>query len=310
MRDAGSKRQKALQRLRKAALGRSREDRPSAVFLQEITVCPEVFQPRVLGSENGLDDKHIEALVAALESKPANARELDPITVFAVGKRFYVIDGHHRHAAYAQAGVIGTVPVVHFDGSFEEALSEPLRINGKVHLNMSREARNGAAWRLVVEGIRGDGPKLSVPKIAEIAGLSPRTIDRMRALCRELMADEEDGGEEESTGEGSMGSVFRHLEEVWEDHRAALRAARGGEAGPGDGDWIEATADKWSDDLGRAFGHQGHKHPGIFGRAVLRYLGDHNFKRMTEEVGFVEMDPEEHERFLEWQNKHATLTGH
>ncbi|MGN6552097.1 MAG: ParB N-terminal domain-containing protein [Pararhizobium sp.] len=267
--------------------------------LDEIAVCPAVFQPRAVQDHDGLDARHIEALVAALGSKPADARVLDPIMVFAVGNRFYVLDGHHRHAAYHEVGGADLVPVQHFEGSIDEAVSEALRINAKVHLNMSREERNGAAWRLVVQAEAGGGQRLSGVKIVAISGLSLSTINRMKALCRRLM-DQDKGGEWDCPP---------LPETVWEDHRAALRADRGATAGGDPDAWLDAMVAKWADTLGKAFGDEGHKHPGLFGKALMEYLGEHDFGRMAEEQEFVAMDGETHEAFLEWQYERAILTG-
>jgi ParB-like chromosome segregation protein Spo0J len=41
----------------------------------------------------------------------ASGTPLDPILVYLVGERFYVMDGHHRLAAYDTAKWTGNIPV-------------------------------------------------------------------------------------------------------------------------------------------------------------------------------------------------------
>jgi hypothetical protein len=60
-------------------------------------------------------------LIRALEL----GRDLAPIVIKRLGKKLFVVDGHHRLAAYAAQGKT-TVPVQHFNGSLEEAYFKSL----------------------------------------------------------------------------------------------------------------------------------------------------------------------------------------
>ena len=81
-------------------------------------------------------------------------RALDPIVVTAIGKQFFVIDGHHRLDAYHTAQWKGPVPVKHYNGTLKEAEATALRLNVKNKLPMTRDARSEAAWRMVVAGAK------------------------------------------------------------------------------------------------------------------------------------------------------------
>jgi ParB-like chromosome segregation protein Spo0J len=279
-----------LERLRKAAEGGSRTDRPDALTLEDVATCPAVFQPRLTGGADGLDAAHVEALAFALRNKAEDRRFLDPLTVFAVGRRFFVVDGHHRFAAYQLVGTARNIPVEHFSGTLDEAVREALRINAKVHLSMGREQRNAAAWRLVVQGERTVSQRPSKRGLADVSGLSVRTIARMRDMCRRLALMEK-----ASEGDWTTGNI---PPSVWDDYGQALSVLAAGRGRSDDDEeaWLSQWADRWADQLGRMFGKEAHKNPEVFGEALGRYLGEHNLGRALEPLGYFLVDPEDARR--------------
>jgi hypothetical protein len=79
--------------------------RPDAVPARAIKRCPTLFQPRGWEDE---DEAHVQGLMRALQRAPG--KRLDAILVMSIGRDLYVIDGHHRLAAYEAAKVTASVP--------------------------------------------------------------------------------------------------------------------------------------------------------------------------------------------------------
>ena len=103
-----------------------------------------LFQPRGWQEE---DEAHVQALVRALQ-RNGPGKLLDPVLVMFIGADLYVVDGHHRLAAYEAASVSGPVPVEHFHGTVQEAVLAAGRANHKDKLPMTTDERHNNAWRL------------------------------------------------------------------------------------------------------------------------------------------------------------------
>jgi hypothetical protein len=161
-----------------------RRDRPSTLALDAIRTAPEVFQPRTFEEDTDKDEAHVAELVRALNAKPEERRQLDPILVTAIGQEFYVVDGHHRLWAYRAVGVTRTVPVEYFEGTVQEAVKEAIHRNAKDRLAMSHEDKLEAAWRMVGLGVE----VYSKSEVAEATGTADSTVGKMRAMLRELQA--------------------------------------------------------------------------------------------------------------------------
>jgi hypothetical protein len=86
--------------------------------LDRIHVAEEVFQWRLATEDVGGKTGHTLVLAQALED---NKKGLDPLVVWWGGSRFYLIEGHHRLAAYRTAKWSKPVPVIEFQGTLEEA---------------------------------------------------------------------------------------------------------------------------------------------------------------------------------------------
>jgi hypothetical protein len=168
----------ALARLRELAKEPPGSPLPDTLRVAEIRQVPEVFQPR----GEALDAYHVETLKRALIN---TGGVLDAVLVMQLGDDAYLIDGHHRLAAYMGAGVANPVPVVVFKGTLEEAILEAGRANSKAKLPMTLEERRNFAWRLVRMG----GPSKGGPskqQMREAAAVSDGLVAEMRRVHGKL----------------------------------------------------------------------------------------------------------------------------
>jgi ParB-like chromosome segregation protein Spo0J len=181
--------------------------RPDKLTVKALKRCPKLFQPRGWEDE---DEAHVQGLVRALQR--SSRKMLDPILVMPIGRDLYVIDGHHRVAAYEVAKVTAPVPVRYFDGTVREAVLVAGRRNSKDKLPMTPQERHNCAWKWVKLHLG------SKAEIAEAAGVSERQVAYMHQTQRAL-------------GKGADQCV------TWADAR---RLADG--AGH---DWSEAEREEW-----------------------------------------------------------------
>ena len=143
-----------------------------------IVVAEKVFQWRNTREDVGARDDHILELANIIA---ATGQPLDPVLVFKAGDQFYIVDGHHRLAAYDTARWAKVIPVSVWTGSLEQASFENMRRNSKNTRNMSRKEKNEAAWKL---GKRM--PPFTREVIHEMTTVSPSTQDGMRRLLKKL----------------------------------------------------------------------------------------------------------------------------
>jgi ParB-like chromosome segregation protein Spo0J len=144
----------------------------------DIRVAERAFQWRLPERNMVPRHDHIFAMAKAVRDQT----KLPPITVFPVGKTHYVIDGHHRLAAYDTAGWKAAIPAKVFFGTLREAERVALRSNSRDKLPISQRDKFNAAWRLVKQEYEGD----SIRTIAQDANVSTSTVDNMRATLRTL----------------------------------------------------------------------------------------------------------------------------
>lgn len=91
-----------------AELDRWRDTKPKKVDVSALACIPE-FQPREASSTRRVDSWHeeretarqIEDFARILDARPS--KELEPLLVAEVSGACYVVDGHHRYAAYVKA---------------------------------------------------------------------------------------------------------------------------------------------------------------------------------------------------------------
>ncbi|MCK1508462.1 ParB N-terminal domain-containing protein [Bradyrhizobium sp. 162] len=175
--------------------------------------------------------------------------KLPPITVFAVGTGFYVIDGHHRLAAYDTAGV-RRVPAKVFLGTLEEAERFALRSNSRDKIPMGKADKLAAAWRLVRQDKDGD----SISSIARDAGIAQSSVSNMRAVLKKLR---EMGLSADDILEMSWNTARGRAQGITED--AELE------------DWREAEAQKLVEAIARAkLGARLTKNPDITAIALAK----------------------------------------
>jgi ParB-like chromosome segregation protein Spo0J len=196
-------------------------------------------------------DDHILDLTRALR----DGARLPPILVFPVGREYYVIDGHHRLAAYETAGWTKVIPAQVFAGTLREATRVALRRNSRNQLNITKRDRLSAAWRLVKEEDQED----SIASISEDSGVSQSTVSNMRAVLAAL----KDKGVSPDDIVGLS----------W--NSARLRANGRDEEQPELEDWLEAEATKLVDDIVRCkLGGRLTKNPDITALALAKLNED------------------------------------
>jgi len=160
-----------------AANGVSITQTPSGLLLPMIHIADGFFQNRIIDEDPLASERHIRDLMCTLE----RGESLPPILVTPIGPRFYVVDGHHRVAAYKHVGWKGPVPVEVFRGSLTEALVVSVERNSRNQLPMSLSSRVESAWRLV----KALGNTVSAKGIANKANISERRVVTMRQVLRE-----------------------------------------------------------------------------------------------------------------------------
>jgi ParB-like chromosome segregation protein Spo0J len=131
-----------------------------------------VFQWRRCGRDPVRSGAHIAQLVRALTN---TGRPFDPLLVFQAGGKYFVMDGHHRLAAYEAANWRKPVPVEVFQGSLDDARFTALQSNCRDKLPMKPEDKTEAIWRLVQED-RGH----SKQQLVDLGLVSNGTIGNMR----------------------------------------------------------------------------------------------------------------------------------
>ncbi|WP_426438245.1 ParB N-terminal domain-containing protein [Bradyrhizobium genosp. P] len=155
------------------------EDSKSAVVLKRdtIRVAEKAFQWRL--PKRNMVPRH--DVIFDMAKTLRDGRKLPPIVVFPVGEAFYVMDGHHRLAAYDTASKSKVTAKV-FTGTLEDAERYALRSNSRDKIPMAKGDKLEAAWRLV----RQDKERDSIASIADDASIAESTVSNMRAALRKL----------------------------------------------------------------------------------------------------------------------------
>jgi ParB-like chromosome segregation protein Spo0J len=178
------------------------------VRITDLTTDEAVFQPRF----GGLYATH----VAKLENILRGGTELDPPAVWEnpETKALVIADGHHRLAAYqtVRGGSRMRVKIYRCDLSTARMLS--MTDNSKERLAVSYDEKANFAWQRVVEGA------WTKPMIAQISGVSDRTVANQRRVRRELL---------------KRGQV---LPELWPEARRL-------HSGKDEGQWSDDMREQW-----------------------------------------------------------------
>lgn len=208
------------------------KQRPDGLLLKDIHVAPSVFQWRLADEDIAADELHVRELARVIQSKTP-MKPLDAILVTAIGKRFFVVDGHHRLDAYHTVGWKGRVPVQYLEKSLDDAQIEALKRNIKNQLPVTRAAKSEAAWRLMAKRYKNSEGKLTWEGIADLTTVDRSTVARMNRALKRF-------GEEVAS-------------KTWADARRMMRDKEAEEA-PGGPDafwdeWKEKQARKLADYL-------------------------------------------------------------
>jgi hypothetical protein len=155
------------------------------VARRDIHIANDVFQWR---GDARRDRWSRENLIYTLaKAITNNEKPLDRLVVFPVGTDFYVIDGHHRLAAYDTAGWTKGIPVEVFAGTLADARLRALACNVKDKLAMTPQAKSDAAWSITKENLGG----LKAEQVAELTGVSRRQAFAMKSVWKELNGRED-----------------------------------------------------------------------------------------------------------------------
>lgn len=152
--------------------GKLKLDRNSILVAGE-----KVFQWRLRDTDVVEREAHILDMANAIVD---GGEPLEAILVLQVGDKFYVIDGHHRLAAYDTAGWLRTIPAVAFGGTLDQAYLEAIRLNSRNKLSMTDADKQEAAWRLVKLG------GLSKVEIKGVTTVSTSNSAKMRRVLKKL----------------------------------------------------------------------------------------------------------------------------
>lgn len=199
-------------------------DKRKSVPISELVVAEKVFQWRGLHSDIQAEERQMGELIRIL----GLGRQLEPILVLTIGKKVYVVDGHHRLAAYATVGR-KAIPVEHFNGGLEAAWHRSLDANIRDKLPMTRQDKYEAAFTLVKHKVARD-QDTSCEEIAVRAGVGPRVVYKMQSEFRNALVDDKDASKLRWT------QMLQNMGE-----RAAL--GRGGDDDPRD-EWARRLADQ------------------------------------------------------------------
>jgi ParB-like chromosome segregation protein Spo0J len=187
---------------------------------KSIVIAAGVFQWRNMQRDHVTRHNHTLDLAKAIAE---SAGGLEPILLFPVGRRFYVIDGHHRLAAYDTAKWSKGIPARIFDGTLDAAFKEALRTNSRNKLPMTKVDKQDAAWRIVK---MSDGT--SKAELNALTGVSTSNIANMKRTLKLLESDVKVSAEELSRWS-------------WAQARAKLHPS---DMGVGDDSWVEKEAEK------------------------------------------------------------------
>ncbi|WP_029585299.1 ParB/RepB/Spo0J family partition protein [Bradyrhizobium sp. URHD0069] len=145
--------------------------------VSEIMTDTSIFQPREFSyGWRDVDKGHVAKLAKAISI----SGELDPISVVKLWRgQWYVVDGHHRLAAYKDQKWKEPIECVWLSGeSLQAVTADALQVNNKVLLTLDNTTRQNAAWRYTLLG------GLSQKQVAVACNVSKRQVGNMRAVLK------------------------------------------------------------------------------------------------------------------------------
>ena len=210
-----------------------RTDAPDFLGLDDIQEATALFQPRFdsIAFAPGRSGSHVARLGQVLK----RGRALDPVTVVSFGQEWFLVDGHHRLAAYRAASWGKPIPVqaLHSDTVGDERIAWAVELsladNGKNRLSMSPEDKADAAWRMTVHS----GATLSKLETADRCDVATSTIGNMRRVVKALRGHGVREPELERLGWRHAQSALKNHEEApgsavgdWDEKRARILARK------------------------------------------------------------------------------------
>ncbi|PIB25695.1 hypothetical protein BFP76_00760 [Amylibacter kogurei] len=163
--------------------------KPRKLPLSELAIEYQVFQQRELAGRDlaGTVTYHVDNLLRNLRAE-TDCR-LDPIIIWFTGRRWTILDGHHRYAAYLRyIGEEGEtadnfyVPVKVFMGTFEDAFDLSLSANKKISEPLTASERSNAAWRRVcLDALEDNSWQISKKELAKRVTVSEAQVAKMRS---------------------------------------------------------------------------------------------------------------------------------
>lgn len=212
--------------------------------LTALRVDYETFQFR----KDNLTEHHVADLLAALK----RGAKLPPMLVWADPEsgHAYIVDGHHRYAAWMLFDENAVVDVEVLEGTRKNARVTALAANSPTKLAMTNQERQDAAWRLVC----GDDD-FSKREIAEAAGVGTSQVGNMRVVLRKYKEAQEDpartwwAAKEWERGREFDDEAFDHDE------------------------WVAAEAAKLDARIGKELGRMGDRCPEAVAEVLERRLG-------------------------------------
>lgn len=161
---------------------------PTRIPLEQLEVMLSVFQPRVVG-DTYATESHIGALMTAMMNETGNV--LDPVLIWWSGKRWLILDGHHRLEAYKRLREQGkgakVIPVTAFKGTLHQAHLKTIELNAKDRLSMDSDDKMTKAWHLVMLD-----KDMSVRQISSICKVGKSSISRMNTERNKLIEEYRD----------------------------------------------------------------------------------------------------------------------
>jgi hypothetical protein len=198
-----------------------------------------------------LQESHTRDLVKSVKNTRAH---LESITVFWIDGCYYVIDGHHRHAAYSRCeydmpALMVDIPVNEFTGTFHEAKVLSATANTKNKLSMCVLEKRQMAWELLNLGKDYYGTQAN---ITAITGVSKNTVGKYKKIHEEYIE------------EGSDPKMYS-LQEVICNARENVEYNE---------EWEDMQAQAKANILRRVMGPMGRSHPEVLAKVMMIYLGD------------------------------------
>jgi ParB-like nuclease domain len=188
-----------------------------------------LFQPREFSyGARDVDPRHVGRLATLIK----NLGELDPPIVVKLGKRWVVVDGHHRIAAYQQQRWPDQIKCLWFRGTAQEAADESQRQNSKIKLEVPLADKQEAAWKRTLTDPKGG--VWSRAYLSRLCGIAEGTIALMRRVAQRYY-DKDDQSDWAQTFRREVGRIS---ECSWSTARLAFanvtQARQVGEGGNAD----------------------------------------------------------------------------